>query len=225
MELLKVVFKGWTATPRLPQVKSGKALSIPIPSYSTLLGLIGCCLGREVSPSEVRIGFEYRCDEQMAIDLETTHRLAWINGKIKPHPKGTAVTEREFHINPELIMFVDAIHWQDAFLNPVGIPCLGRSQDLLWITQIERITATPVKKGILGPTLIPFAETLIPGRMLRLCESYKEGNIGEGRQMRHSGLYTAVSPYSHPIEFNNLYDVGPHLDNNRVLYFHQWEVV
>jgi len=56
-DFLEVKLKGWTATPRLPFILSGNAICMPTPSYSMLLGMIGCCLGRIVEAREVNIGF------------------------------------------------------------------------------------------------------------------------------------------------------------------------
>ena len=65
---------GWTATPRMPFVLSGNSVCMSVPSYSLLLGLIGCCLGRNVDCTEVKIGFRYSFDS-VAKDLETRQRL------------------------------------------------------------------------------------------------------------------------------------------------------
>jgi len=58
-ELVHVTLKGFTSTFRIPSIVSGKSLCAPVPPYSTILGIIGCCAGRDVYPEEVRIGFEY----------------------------------------------------------------------------------------------------------------------------------------------------------------------
>ena len=79
---LEIKFSGWTATPRMPFVLSGNALCLPVPTYSLLLGMIGCCLGRVVDSKEVKIGFHYSYDTNAA-DLETRQRLEFDGKKIK----------------------------------------------------------------------------------------------------------------------------------------------
>lgn len=225
IRLLYIPFRGWTASPRQPRILSGNAVVMPVPSYSMLLGLIGCCLGRLVSPSEVRIGFEYHVDEVINSDMETTHRLEFDGKKIKPNAKGTAVKNREFHAQPRLSLFVDRPDWREFFESPVGIPCLGQSQDLLWsdLRSIQEITVTSVSEGNFGHTLIPGLHTSIPGRILRLVESYDDqaSTPRQGRIPRVSGCFTAIQSLPHPTPFSNLYQVGDLL-GGRVLYMHQW---
>lgn len=73
-KVLEIQFSGWTATPRLPFVLSGNALCMPVPPYSTILGILGCCLGRFISSTEVKVGFRYLYDT-VALDIETRRRL------------------------------------------------------------------------------------------------------------------------------------------------------
>lgn len=143
-EFLEVKLVGWTATPRLPFVLSGNAVCMPTPSYSMLLGMIGCCLGRIVEANEVDIGFHYKYDNS-ANDLETRHRLAF-DGKLKPHGKGTDAYNREFHVNPVLTIWLSRTDWLDYFKYPIGAPSLGRSQDLLSIKSAKNIKVNSVSK-------------------------------------------------------------------------------
>ena len=100
-KLLEVQFSGWTATPRMPFILSGNALCLHTPSYSLLLGLIGCCLGRIVTSDEANIGFRYSYDT-IGTDLETRQRLEFNGKKIKAHTKGSDAYNREFHTSPKL---------------------------------------------------------------------------------------------------------------------------
>lgn len=225
LRLLYVPFRGWTASPRQPRILSGNAVVMPVPSHSMLLGLIGCCLGRLVSSSEVRIGFEYHADDVINADLETTHRLEFDGKTIKPNAKGTAIKSREFHAQPRLSLFVDRTDWREFFESPVGIPCLGQSQDLLWsdLRSIQEVTAVPVSEGHFGHTLIPGLHTSMPGRILRLVESYDDqaSTPQQGRIPRASGCFTAIHSLPRPTPFSNLYQVGDLL-GGRVLYLHSW---
>jgi CRISPR-associated protein Cas5t len=226
LTLLCVTFHGWTASPRQPRFLSGDAVVMPVPSYPMLLGLIGCCLGREVSPEEVRVGFEYQADDVTSTDLETSHRLEYKKGRVRPHPEGTAVKKREFHSHPHLTLFIDRPDWKEFFVSPVGIPNLGQSQDLLWIkpSSIREIRATSLEEGYLGKTLLPFVSPSLPGRILRLAESYEEGDIGEGRRIRYSGAFTALHPPKHPLKLPHLFHVGDILQG-RAVYLHEWFAV
>ena len=78
-KLLEVQFTGWTSTPRMPFILSGNAICMHTPSYSMVLGIIGCCLGRIVLPEELKLGFKYHYNS-IAQDLETRQRLEF-NGK------------------------------------------------------------------------------------------------------------------------------------------------
>ena len=134
--LLEVQFEGWTATPRMPFILSGNAICMATPSYSLLLGIVGCCLGRPVETGEVRLGFRYVFDDT-AEDVETRQRLVNDSGKIKAHAKGTDAHTREFHVNPRLTVWLDRLDWEEFFRYPVGAPALGRSQDLLKIKILD----------------------------------------------------------------------------------------
>src|SRR5476649_2941613 len=106
--VLEIQFLGWTATPRLPFVLSGNAICLPTPTYSLLLGIIGCCLGRVVDANEVQIGFYYAYDGS-ANDLETRQRLEFDVKKIKKHAKGTDAYLREFHVAPRLTIWLSRL--------------------------------------------------------------------------------------------------------------------
>jgi len=72
--------RGLTSTFRILLIVSGKSLCAPVPFYSAILGFLGCCAGRNISPRELRIGFEYSWGGDPAVnlvglDMETTHRF------------------------------------------------------------------------------------------------------------------------------------------------------
>ncbi|MBC9932178.1 hypothetical protein [Chitinophaga qingshengii] len=191
--LLEVSFSGWTATPRMPFVLSGGAICLPVPTYSLLLGLIGCCIGRMVEPGEVAVGFHYSFDNT-AKDLETRDRLAFDGKQLKPHPKGTDVYIREFHVKPTLTLWLDRLDWAAFFDSPVGTPSLGRSQDLLCIQSVREVAARPVAQGVLSGCLLPFAPQLqVGGRLAQLAEAYRDNDtIGGGRTATRIGMFVAV---------------------------------
>ncbi|MBK8656655.1 MAG: hypothetical protein IPN20_22710 [Haliscomenobacter sp.] len=157
--LLEVQFEGWTATPRMPFILSGNAICMATPTYSLLLGMIGCCLGRPVDPEEVRLGFRYTFDDT-AEDVETRQRLINDNGKIIPHGKGTDAHRSEFHVNPRLIVWIDRLDWEEYFRYPIGAPTLGRSQDLLKIKQVQKVEVEAIAEAKISGCLLPFGGQL-----------------------------------------------------------------
>lgn len=192
-KVLEIQFSGWTSTPRLPFVLSGNALCMPVPSYSTILGIIGCCLGRFVAPSEVKVGFQYAYDT-VAQDVETRRRLQFDGKKIKNHDKGSDAYVREFHVGPHLVVWIDRLDWKSYFEAPVGTPVLGRSQDLLQITKVSVKEVESVPEGKLKGCMLPFdAEHPVPGQLMQFAEAYVEGEqIGDGRVPMNSRMFVAI---------------------------------
>lgn len=206
-KLLEIQFSGWTATPRLPFILSGNAVCMHTPSYSLVLGIIGCCLGRIVLSNEVRLGFKYAYDT-IAQDLETRQRLEYDGRKVKQHSKGTDAYTREFHTSPRLTLWIDRVDWKVYFENPVGTPSLGRSQDILKIDKVTIVEADRIDKGNLGGSLLPFTAGLqAGGQLVQLAESYLENEeVGSGRTPQTSGVFIAIPhDYDTAIAFNNLY--------------------
>lgn len=221
-KILEIQFSGWTATPRLPFVLSGNALCMPVPSYSILLGMIGCCLGRNVSPNEVKIGYCYGYGGG-ATDLETRRRLRYDGRKIKPHDKGSDVYQREFHINPSLTLWIDRVDWLSFFESPIGTPVLGRSQDLLQIRSVKIKTVEQINKAEIGGCMLPFFfDKTIPGQLIQLAEAYEENeSIGSGRKPIRSSVFVAIHPDNKVIvEMSNLYRTLE--ENSYEFYLHSF---
>lgn len=221
MELLEIEMEGWTATPRMPFILSGNAICMPTPSYSLLLGLIGCCLGRMVLHSEVRIGFEYSHDGVVAKDIETRQRLENNRGRIKAHAKGSDAYSREFHVNPRLKLWMDRTDWAEYFRSPVGTPSLGRSQDILSVKSVRTVTAKKAKQGRVHGTMVPFTKgLLIPGQLVQIAEAFRENeSVNTGRSPTASRIFISIPFDSNSeIEFDDLYTV-----DDSVIYLHRWQ--
>lgn len=223
-EFLEVQFTGWTATPRLPFVLSGNAVCMPTPSYSMLLGMIGCCLGRVVEAQEVDIGFHYKYDTS-ANDLETRHRLAF-SGKLKPHGKGTDAYNREFHINPVLTVWLSRTDWLEYFKYPIGTPSLGRSQDLLRIVSAEVVYVSSVPEATINGCMLPYTSSLkVGGQLVQIAEAYKENEeVGAGRTAINSKIFVAV-PWDNDskIKYHNLYEtIEKNTQDRKQFYLHTW---
>lgn len=222
-KVLEIEFSGWTATPRMPFLLSGNALCLPSPTYSLILGIIGCCLGRVISSNEVKIGFYYEY-EGVANDLETRQRLEFDGKKVKSHAKGTDAYLREFHVSPKLIVWIDRIDWEQYFLNPIGTPALGRSQDLLKIENVRKVDVENVDEAIISGCMLPFNSNLkIGGQLVQLAEAYEENDIvGSGRRPTKSGVFVAISYDNRAkIKFPNLYQTKE--KNSTGFYLHNFQ--
>ncbi len=206
-KLLEIQFSGWTATPRLPFILSGNAVCMHTPSYSLVLGIIGCCLGRIVLANEVKLGFRYAYDT-IAQDLETRQRLEYDGRKVKTHSKGTDAYTREFHTSPKLTIWIDKLDWKNYFENPIGTPSLGRSQDILKIDSVTIVEVERAERGNMGGSLLPFTAGLqAGGQLVQLAESYLENEeVGSGRIPLASKVFISI-PHDNVAEvaFNNIY--------------------
>jgi CRISPR-associated protein Cas5t len=226
--LLEVQFEGWTATPRMPFILSGNAICMATPTYSLLLGLVGCCLGRPVEPEEVRLGFRYTFDDT-AEDVETRQRLVNDGGKIKAHAKGTDAHTREFHVNPRLTVWLDRLDWEKHFRYPAGAPALGRSQDLLKIKRVQKVEAEEIPEAKISGCLLPFAGQLnSAGQLVQLAEAYRENAaVGSGRTSTVSRIFLAIpwldereEQLARPVAFPNLFRAP----SQQVFYLHDWQL-
>jgi len=222
-EFLEIKMEGWTATPRLPFVLSGNAVCMATPSYSLLLGLIGCCLGRIVTKEETGIGFYYEFDTT-AKDLETRQRLVFDGKKIKKHGKGSDAYSREFHVKPKLTIWLDRLDWENYFHFPIGTPSLGRSQDLLQIKKnsIRKVKAKAIESAEVSGCMLPFENNIrLGGQLVQLAESYEENaEIGQGRTPTNSRIFMSIPSDSRgTIRYKNLYQ----MEDKKCFYFHQWD--
>ncbi len=210
-KLLHVHIRGWTATFRMPLFYSGTGLTSPMPPYSTLLGMSGCIAGRDLLPRDVaRIGYIFR-SESKAIDLETTKRLS-MNEKCVFGPntrKGDGIARREFHVNPELHLYLEKLELRQFFEEPRNIPTFGRSQDICWIESVNEICCEPKEEGCVRGTLVPFPTSGATGLILLLPDWFDNRTTGYTRAIGRLGRYQAVR-YESPtgkIKLRNLFSV------------------
>lgn len=227
MDMLQIEMQGWSATPRMPFIISGSqkggAICLPVPSYSILLGLIGCCLGRLVDFEEVRIGFVYTFGE-ITKDLEKRNRLKFDSksGRLMQHPDGQDVHLREFHTLPRLTLWLNRPDWRMFFENPVGTPVLGRSQDILFIKRVARVRAERIEAGELSGTLVPFKPgNRLPGQIVQFAEAFRENDVvGSGRSSIGSKMFLAIRPDQNvAARIKNLFQT----ETGRQFYYHEWQ--
>lgn len=218
---LEITFSGWTATPRMPFILSGNAVCMATPSYSILLGMIGCCLGRLVCTKEVKVGFKYEYDS-IAKDLETRQRLEYDGKKIKAHAKGSDAYNREFHVLPRLTLWIDRTDWETHFRNPVGTPSLGRSQDILKIESVRTVTVIKQEEAMISGCMLPFHPSMqIGGQLVQLAEAYQENDtIGSGRTPMRTGIFISIphDNVSAKVKIPGLYQTQG--DNPKSFYLH-----
>ncbi len=196
MKLLHVRLEAWTATFRLPLIYSGTSLSAPVPPYSTLLGLIGNLAAREIAPDETRIGYVFR-SAGTSYDLETTRRLELDkSGRLKSQ-RVPGIATRQFHVRPTLDLYLDKLELRLAFESPANAPCLGRSQDVAWITRVEEVEAEPSAEGVVRGTLIPFPQPGASGQILNLPDYFINNQRGYTRQTGRTAKFLAVR-YENP---------------------------
>lgn len=196
MKLLHICLEGWTATFRLPLIYSGTALSAPVPPYSTLLGLIGNLAGRAIAPDETRIGYTFR-SAGTSYDLETTRRLELDKqGRLKAQ-RVPGIAKRQFHVRPTLDLYLDNLELRSAFDFPANAPCLGRSQDVAWITDVKEIEVEPRSEGTVRGTLIPFPQAGASGQILNLPDYFVNDQRGYTRQTGRTTKFLAVR-YENP---------------------------
>lgn len=222
MDVLEIKFEGWTATPRMPFILSGNAVCMHVPSYSIILGIIGCCLGRMIEACEVNIGYKYSY-ETNANDIETRNRLEFDGKKIKPHTKGSDAYTREFHVNPQLTVWINRLDWERFFTSPIGTPSLGRSQDLLKIISIKKVSVEPISTGVISGCMLPFSSELkASGQLIQLAESYTENEVGQGRIFMSSKIFLAIPRNNRAeLSYRNLFQ---YKENNELIqfYLHDW---
>ncbi len=221
MKLLHVQFKAMTATFKVPFINSGVLVSLPVPAYSTIVGLISCCKGMPVEPEETMIGYGYTY-EAKGRDLERTKRLETDNkGFLIPNREDGIVT-REYHIHPMLDLYLSNTALEEYFYKPVGVPVLGRSQDLAWITEVRIIETTETTKGYLKPTLIPFPCASFGGRIIRLADYYENDSPGVLRKPRNVQLYQIVPPKPGGVLVENITLQCIDKETNSAVYMHKF---
>ena len=88
---------------------------------------------------------------------------------------------------------------RSAFDLPANAPCLGRSQDLAWITLVEEIDAEPCAAGIVRGTLIPFPQPGATGVILPLPDYLHNDQTGFTRSIGRVSKFQAVR-YDTPVQ-------------------------
>src|SRR5581483_5408124 len=158
MKGLRVRFEGLTASYPYPFLRSGTALSMPLPPYSSIFGMLSACAGYDIRPDgHLMIGFEFTSGERQTLDLERTDRLKTDpkSGRLRQnHEQG--IVKREFLIDPRLDVYVNNVQLKPIFEQQIATPRFGRSQDLAWIQNVVEIELESVAAGSVHSTLVPY---------------------------------------------------------------------
>lgn len=193
MEGLHVRLEALSASYSYPFLRSGTQLTLPAPPFSSVLGNISACSGRPVGPGETLIGMEFEANGR-SIDLERTLRMRTDKkyGWLSRNPE-RGIAKREFHVRPRLDLYLTELKFEQAFFHPIATPCLGRSQDLAWISFVRKIDLISAESGRLGSTLVRFPNPQVGGLILPpLADFYKNDRIGCIREAGHFSRYQYV---------------------------------
>jgi len=221
-------FEGLTSSFRYPLTISGVQASAPVPSYSTILGMLSACAGRIITPKDTRIGFEFRTQ---SFDTELERTVRWKvekNGDLRIHDKGQGISLRQFYWRPVMNIYLTNLNFKKCLENPVSTPSFGRSQDICWIPFVNEVKLSPVINGKIGPTLIPFKTSKkksVPGLVVSLPEYIENKKEGYTRRPKKFNTYLAMDSTekrSYEIECNNLYNPSD-LSQEEVIYLHSWD--
>ena len=151
----RIVLKSYTASFRVTHFH-GRQLSLGVPPFSTVFGLISAAAGRWVLPGKdipwIGYRFSYKARGE---DLETIISY----GERGPlYEKGKLVKNvfyREFLYDCELVLYLPC-EWRDHFRHPRFPLLLGRSQDVAYVTEIKEVELFPADKGRLQGILLPY---------------------------------------------------------------------
>jgi len=216
-EFIYLDIHGLTASFKVPQVYQGFLISLPLPPYSTILGILSRMAGRMITPEDTRIGFRYT-SEGVGKDLETYHR--W-----KRQPSGsysydkTAVRGREVHYNPRLEIILDNTDLLDELSKPKRFITLGRSQDVATINALYIDEGEEIVQGKVENTFVRLEDTgrqLVNGMLFNLPESF-DYTKDMVRMPQNISRYLAILDNEDEIKLPNLYKVG-----YQVFYLHKW---
>jgi CRISPR-associated protein Cas5t len=147
MKALRILIEGWVTSFRYPAFISGFQPSLPVPPLSTIYGLISAAKGDLVTPEDLSVGYIFT-HRSKAVDLETIYELSGLKGK-------SNVIKREFLVDPKLYLYVDDPSYEKYFKTPHYPLLLGRSTDLVTVSQTKQINLDKMSNVKLGKTILP----------------------------------------------------------------------
>lgn len=147
MKSLRILIEGWVSSFRYPAFISGFQPSLPVPPLSTIYGLISAARGDLVTPEDLSVGYIFT-HRGRAVDLETIYELSGLKGK-------SNVIKREFLVEPKIYLYLDDLSYENYFRHPYYPLLLGRSSDLVQISEIKEINLEKRFNAKLGNTILP----------------------------------------------------------------------
>lgn len=147
MKASRILIEGWVTSFRYPAFISGFQPSLPVPPLSTIYGLISAAKGELITPEDLSVGYIFT-NRGKAVDLETIYELSGLKGK-------SNVIKREFLVDPKLYLYLDDPSYGKYFKNPHYPLLLGRSTDLVTVSQIKQVNLDERSHVQLGNTILP----------------------------------------------------------------------
>lgn len=149
MKALRVHIQGFTTSFRYPGFIVGFQPTLQIPPLSTIYGLISAAKGQLTTPEDVKIGYIFNTTGK-GVDVETIYELQ--KGRIAK----SNIIKREFLYEPELYLYINDIEYSKYFIKPYYPLVLGRSSDLVKVTEVKMISLESKTNIKLGKTILPF---------------------------------------------------------------------
>ena len=231
IEAIHVSMHGYTAFFNHTFLRTAIQITLPTPTYSSLLGLVSACADKTVYPKDTRIGFEFRhVSESEELERTNTRLKLGRKNRVLKEVNEQGLMRRRIHFRPQLDLYLTNLDLAYAFTNPAAPPCLGRSQDLCWINKVEPVTLTPVRSGNLGSTMIDskIITKNIPSLIVRSAEWFDNEVTGRTRTVGDIGFYQVIPPgfaYQQErikVSMPHLYHPSNLETLDDVIYIHQW---
>jgi CRISPR-associated protein Cas5t len=169
MRVARIHICGWTASFRYPTFVSGFQPSLPVPPLSTIYGLLSAAKGELVTPNDVAVGYIFQ-SKGRAIDLETIYELSKTALQANSN-----VVKREILFEPELFLYLPDTAFADYFRQPFYPLLLGRSTELVMVTEIKEIELEEKSSVRIGGSIFPFKPELkIAGKLQALPTHFSD---------------------------------------------------
>lgn len=149
MDVLKVVAEGLTTSFRYPHFVQGVHPTFEMPPPATIYGHICSAVGDLIPSDTTLFAYHFTYDAKFE-DYEHLHFYPSKSGKSPINP-----FKREMLFNPRLTLYLSNTDLEPYFHNPHYPVVLGRSQDLMMYTNVERITLEQRDITFYEGTLIP----------------------------------------------------------------------
>lgn len=182
MNLLRVEIAALTASFRYPMFIVGYHPTYSVPPVSTIFGLLSAAKGEAVSPSSLRIGYDFFSDGKGS-DLEKIYEYGGGTNTKPVHFQKTNIITREFLFNCVLTLYLDDLNFERYLRNPYYPLVLGRQADLAFVRTISQISIEEADDVTIVNTMIPF-DGSIPGQVVSLPTSFTDESTRKPQDVR-----------------------------------------